>query len=277
MKAPDDKNKSWRLSLPNMADWTMDANVDTIPLLRSETYDANYTFGFCSSKWTARELQSIEVIMTNVGAVMFVVGSWCFFPDVEKATAGAHLFISGSLAFLIASCVLFIRHQAGTWKNPILSTTAASYIVANFLFVVGSIFFEPLVIREDLDRKVDEGVALFIIGSVIFFFAPFLDLYRTYYSETLSLPARIEHMTLAICYILGSILFLIGSVSYFFRPTLTTQRRQFFSLDLPFSWWGGTSSGLVVYIITSPRRVMRDAGTQPCHIKYLDMLFRSVG
>ena len=252
MKAPDDKHKSWRLSLPNMADWTMDANVDTIPLLRSETYDANYTFGFCSSKWTARELQSIEVIMTNVGAVMFVVGSWCFFPDVEKATAGAHLFISGSLAFLIASCVLFIRHQAGTWKNPILSTTAASYIVANFLFVVGSIFFEPLVIREDLDRKVDEGVALFIIGSVIFFFAPFLDLYRTYYSETLSLPARIEHMTLAICYILGSALFVIGSV--LFLPAYFNDAAAPIFLAGSAFFNVGTATGLVVYIITSSWR-----------------------
>lgn len=132
---------------------------------------------------TYRELMYMEWLLSCVGSVMFVVGSYLFFPDLDCGEIncelpGAMLFLVGSTFFFIASFLLFVRSDAASWSDYGLSVNATLYLAANFLFVIGSFLFIPVIVDDVEDHKSTSGVVLFIIGSVIFVFAPLYDFKR---------------------------------------------------------------------------------------------------
>ena len=194
------------------------------PLANLPIPQSNKRYYFFCVTLSYRELQYMEWLQSSMGSVMFVVGSYLFFPeadcgDLNCELPGAVLFLVGSTLFCIASTLLFVRSDAGSWEDRGLSINASLYILANFMFVVGSYLFIPSVEDELEDGQPIPGVILFIIGSFIFFFAPIYDLMRTARDRRAGNLSTLRFATesvVSLGYIIGSGLFVIGS--FLFLP-----------------------------------------------------------
>lgn len=130
------------------------------------------------SKINRKIMNQIEWICSVVGGVMFVWGSYLFLPTLGPSTkaAAAIMFITGSTLFEVASIALYYRLDANLWKDFGMSCNCCLYIFANFLFIIGSVFFYP-----NLPYPCElTGIWIFIIGSLIFLVAPLYDIYRAY-------------------------------------------------------------------------------------------------
>jgi len=130
------------------------------------------------SKIDRKIMNKIEWICSVVGGVMFVWGSYLFLPTLGPSTkaAAAIMFITGSTLFEVASVALYYRLDANLWKEFGMSCNCCLYIFANFLFIIGSVFFYP-----NLPYPCElTGIWIFIIGSLIFLVAPLYDIFRAY-------------------------------------------------------------------------------------------------
>ena len=183
-------------------------NRNLPPLINAKAIDPQMTFA----------LNLITDICPNIGGVLYILGALAFHPDYvedDEPTLGSSLFAIGSFFFLIGSCVNFYKNNAGSGEDLSLSVNAAMYIMANVLYLFGSISFVP-VVRSALGGNYF-GITLFIIASVMFTVAPSYDLYRAH-----KLRARVQisklsfmiELAVATMYIGGSLLFLIGSLFY---------------------------------------------------------------
>lgn len=171
-------------------------------------------------------VQLVDVISINIGSVCFIVGSIYFYPYEEgKCTVmgmpnckllGAILFILGSWLFLQGTVIVFFHSGAHKFEDMGLVFNLALYIVANVMFVVGSVLFIPSIIANIGPVP---GTMLFIVGSFIFVIGPAFNLYRaTGMRDKGVITAKQYTITALICwlYIIGSAAFVIGS--FFFLP-----------------------------------------------------------
>mmetsp|Transcript_16750 Transcript_16750/g.25153 ORF Transcript_16750/g.25153 Transcript_16750/m.25153 type:complete len:454 (-) Transcript_16750:196-1557(-) len=166
-------------------------------------------------------LTLISEIAGNVGGVMFIIGSYCFYPKYEESCGsyacpmyGAVLFTLGSFLFFVGSCVNFYKNDAMSCQDIALTINATLYLVANFMFVIGSIFFVPIIEENGFGLS---GVSLFIIGSFIFIVAPLYDMHRAHQLRgkvQISFLSYVIECIVASLYIGGSCLFLVGSILY---------------------------------------------------------------
>ncbi|GHA94028.1 hypothetical protein GCM10007159_14650 [Modicisalibacter luteus] len=149
-----------------------------------------------------------------VGAATFVVGSVFFLPALEKySTAGAGLFIAGSLIYLavtahdLTETINHYRHHASHGKKTALEfITSTGYVIACLLFLVGSIFFLP---RLGAERW---GAWCFIVGSALFTGGAILNV--TQITQAGSLITLQLLNAVAVSFVIGSILFLVASIPY---------------------------------------------------------------
>jgi hypothetical protein len=202
-----------------------DYGVSYPPLLNIEDFNEKpkEDVAICGLKVGHMELRFVEWILSNLGSLFFIIGSYYFLPDSEDKCGpvscelpGALLFVFGSFFFTIASITLFIRNDAWSCTDMGLTINGGLYIFANILFVIGSYCFIPAVIDKEM-HSVSPGVVLFVIGSVIFFLAPMYDVYRThlfYRENKVDRETMITQIIVGISYIGGSFLFTVGSILY---------------------------------------------------------------
>ena len=160
-----------------------------------------------------------EWYLTNLASVMFVVGSFLFNPENDRETLrwAAILFIVGSAFFLVSTGIIFIRNNCNTFEDMGTSLNCILYMLANSLFVIGSVFFLPKL--EDNESFLISGLCFFIVGSLLFFCAPFYSVYRLYVSEV-EIPREyfVAEVTVACFFCAGNAMFIVGSV--FFLPAV---------------------------------------------------------
>jgi len=165
-----------------------------------------------------------------IAAIIFVLGSVCFLPsyaqDLNIFLAGCALFIVGAIIYAL---VCHVCHFEAVVENGPFSYEAqehALYTIGSWIFLVGTILYWP---EEAHHKTIEalqgcslgqyynlftpefEGTVLFIVGSVLFFFASVINaLNQKRYDED------VNQMLVAInaFQAAGSVLFVVGSVLF---------------------------------------------------------------
>jgi hypothetical protein len=124
-----------------------------------------------------------------IGAILFIVGSIFFLPgNTYNEIAGAWLFIMGSVLFVVGACV----NAKQIWSSPdTVSAQIANLIAVNF--VMGSTFYLSASIpylfdfqsESDANTEYKYIATIYIIGSVNFVIAGFLDMKRFHWVSKL--------------------------------------------------------------------------------------------
>jgi hypothetical protein len=124
-----------------------------------------------------------------IGAILFIIGSILFLPDAYHAIAAASCFIIGSVLFDVGACVNAVQ----IWSSPdIVSAQIANLVAINF--IMGSTFYVAASVpylfqfNSESDAKTEFAyvATLYIIGSVQFVIAGFLDMKRFHWVDQLS-------------------------------------------------------------------------------------------
>ena len=169
-------------------------------------------FGLKVSK---KSLFFIEWYLSNLAGVMFIVGSFLFNPKYNRETLrwAAVLFIVGSSFFMISAGIIFIRNNCQTFQDEAMSYNCILYILANSLFVIGSVFFLPKL--DDEERFLIAGLFFFTVGSMLFFCAPFYSVYRLLQSEVrVAREYVFAEIAVALLFAAGNAMFIIGSILF---------------------------------------------------------------
>lgn len=184
----------------------------------------SYTSGPKSFFW-----EGVNASSYIVGALCFFVGSVFFLPAFQKySSAAAWLFIIGSLIYLavavqdFAETLNYYRNNRQRNRKTILEfLSLAGYVIANVLFLVGSVCFLPGVLKEVL------GAWCFIIGSALF--ATGATISVTQITEAGTLIGLQLLNAVAICFVIGSILFLIPSIPYLWQVDQSELAQKLFT------------------------------------------------
>lgn len=170
-----------------------------------------------------------------IGGLIFLVGSICFLPALSHRLAiflaGCALFILGSVVYMAVSAFCLVESVTERGWYTLEACETMLYFVANIIFLVGTVLYWPeeahytnidwmkefsLGVYFNLFTPEFEGTLLFILGSVLYAIAAFVngvsqgrgiadDGHRDYsglFSATTSL------------YMAGSLLFVVGSFAF---------------------------------------------------------------
>mmetsp|Transcript_13465 Transcript_13465/g.30549 ORF Transcript_13465/g.30549 Transcript_13465/m.30549 type:complete len:262 (+) Transcript_13465:205-990(+) len=169
-----------------------------------------------------------------LAGLIFIVGSICFLPeyahDVSTFINGCALFVVGAIIFMFISSLTSweaIRHcgckSLETFENML-------YLVGSAFFLIGTLLYWPdkahtygieslksmsLGVYFNLFSPVFEGTVLFIVGSLLFALAAFVNGLNLNDEDTTSRQLLTVTTT---SYLIGSILFIVGSIALL--PTL---------------------------------------------------------
>lgn len=176
----------------------------------------------------ALAVEALEVI----AGVTFVVGSVCFLPaysrDLEAFLLGCFLFVVGSLMYVVICSITLaeaIRYE-GLWSAE--TAENALYTLGSWVFLVGTVLYWPpeahygninwfqmhlsLSAYFNLFSREFEGTILFIIGSLMFVLAAFVNGLNQRAAFD-SVRTRLLTATTSL-YMAGGILFVMGSVAF---------------------------------------------------------------
>mmetsp|Transcript_99104 Transcript_99104/g.171832 ORF Transcript_99104/g.171832 Transcript_99104/m.171832 type:complete len:278 (-) Transcript_99104:73-906(-) len=186
------------------------------------------------AKGSAIYSYSIEAVEI-VAAIIFIIGSVCFLPqyskNVEVFMLGCNLFIVGAVGYVVICGMTLIEawgEKKGwtfeVWENLL-------YLVGSVVFVFGTVLYFPerdhcehvgASVGEDgtcssLAQEVNKGAKewygtlLFILGSMIFVVAVFLNALN---QRKFILWQHQIVCVITMFYMLGSVLFCMGSVAF---------------------------------------------------------------
>ncbi len=158
--------------------------------------------------------ETINAIAYKVGGILFVIGSFFFFPSrAEYAHIGGWFFLAASLIYLAVNVhdMAEIRRH---WKSQpshgidlkLEYFAGISYLLGTLCFVFGRISYFPAV--DDLIL----GTWLFIIGSTLFVLGAAANVLLIIKAESVQL-LQLMNLT-AITFIVGSVLYGMASIPY---------------------------------------------------------------
>lgn len=162
--------------------------------------------------------ETINAVTYQVGGLLFIAGSICFFPALSAyANLGAWIFFLGSLFYLLvtghdmAEVIRYERTCAGppTVWDSLEFWTATTYVAGTVLFVVGSVFFLSSV------GLLAAGAGCFVIGSILFVVGATINVLEIVQATEL-LTLQLMNLT-ALAFITGSVLFTVASVPYLWQ------------------------------------------------------------
>lgn len=162
--------------------------------------------------------------------ITFVVGSICFLPefsrDLDVFLIGCMLFVVGCGVYVVITSITFIEslHQKGLFCFEAFEHLL--YLIGSWLYLVGSVLYWPSEAEYEhvewmkgmapgvyfnLMSPEFEGSILFILGSVLFVIAAFVNglSIRGFDTYQQQLVTAITSM-----YMLGSLFFVMGSVAF---------------------------------------------------------------
>lgn len=179
-------------------------------------------------------------VLDIIAAIVFVIGSFCFLPpysdDIDVFLAGCILFVVGGVFYLAICVCSFCEALSQKGLMTFEAGENGLYLVGSWLFLVGTfLYWPPEAHYKHIENMKDlslgqllnlfepefEGTILFIVGSVMFAFAAFLNALnqREFDAWTSRLLSAITSL-----YLGGSLLFSMGSVA--FLPNLGCGRQM---------------------------------------------------
>lgn len=158
--------------------------------------------------------ETINAIAYKLGGVLFVIGSFFFFPSrAEYAYIGGWIFLAASLTYLVVNIhdMAEIRrywksHTAHKLDEVVEYFAGATYLLGTLCFVFGRITSFP---------QVDWALTstwLFIIGSTLFVVGATANIFLIIKAESVQL-LQLMNLT-SICFVVGSVLYGLASVPY---------------------------------------------------------------
>lgn len=185
--------------------------------------------GKTSKGRTALLAYSIE-ILDIIAGLIFVVGSFCFLPAYSRELyvflLGCYLYIVGSVIYVVISTFAVTESVHETGYDSLESFEHMLYLVGSWIFLIGTILYWPEEADYDhiewmkglapgvyfnLMSPEFEGTLLFILGSLVFVMAAFVNglNQKQFDSAQNQLLAAITSL-----YMAGSLLFVMGSVAF---------------------------------------------------------------
>jgi hypothetical protein len=154
--------------------------------------------------------ESVNAILYVIGGFAFIFGSLFFFPALEaEINWGVWGFFFGSLLYLLVTAhdlVEVLRYRRDAHRGRRLELIAASgYLAGTILFLVGSALFFTFV------DWIIAGAWCFIIGSLLFTVAPFVNVLQVHHLSERAL--RLYTLT-GISFVAGAVLFTTASIPY---------------------------------------------------------------
>jgi uncharacterized membrane protein YdcZ (DUF606 family) len=169
-------------------------------------------------------------VLDILAAFLFIIGSFCFLPpyshDMPVFLAGCIIYVVGSLFYFIVclftAAEAYIEKGSRSWE--FYENTL--YVLGSWIFFIGTFFYWPEKAMTDPIHLIQqcslaqyynmvspefEGTIMFIVGSVFFAMAAFINALSQRTADDLA--SRL----LTLCttmYMLGSILFVVGSVLF---------------------------------------------------------------
>jgi predicted membrane channel-forming protein YqfA (hemolysin III family) len=171
--------------------------------------------------------ETINAVTYQVGGLLFIAGSICFFPVLSAyANLGAWIFFLGSLFYLLvtghdmAEVIRYKRIYAGppTVWDRLDFWAATTYVVGTILFVVGSIFFLSSV------GLFAVGAGCFVIGSILFVVGTTINVLEIVQATEL-FTLQLMNLT-AVAFVAGSVLFTVASVPYLWQFANISDREE---------------------------------------------------
>ena len=187
----------------------------------------------------------VDEALFLLASIMFVVGSFSFFPGVPEKTyvEGCELFVVGSamyvgLAVFTSYEILEDARLSRTEPDAIMLLEQALYIIGSILFLAGTIDFMPPDLSKGFplfatltkgptsfwarffsppDALLLLGDELFVIGSILFAIAAFVAALKAAgetASDAASALARRTAVASASIYELGSVAYCIGTLGF---------------------------------------------------------------
>lgn len=209
------------------------------------------------------------------GGICFLVGSVCFLPTISHRLmiflVGCGLFIVGGIILTaVASFNLLESVQEVGWKTHEACENML-FFLANVIFLVGTILYWPeeahyvhieymkefsVGVYFNLFTPEFEGTLLFILGSVLMFFAAFVNGLNPYHLNGRSPDGTNAYIGMysatTSLYMAGAVLFVVGSIA--FLPDMGVTE-EIVTLG---AWCYITGSGLMVIgSLISLSRVLR--------------------
>mgnify|MGYP006275550235 FL=1 len=154
--------------------------------------------------------ESVNAILYIFGGIAFVLGSIFFFPELAaEINWGVWAFFIGSVLYLIVTghdLIEVIRYHHHSDQGRRLELIAATgYLIGTMLFLVGSVFFFTFV------NLIVAGAWCFIIGSVLFTVAPFVNVLQVHHFSKRALQL---YTLTGISFVAGAVLFTTASIPY---------------------------------------------------------------
>ena len=217
--------------------------------------------------------ETFSAFSYELGGVMFVIGSVCFFPALSSYLAlGDGLFIAGSVLYLLVTGHELLEvhkywrlHDTATFANRIEFVAAWSYVLGSVMFVVGSVFFLPAV------DMIAPGAWLFIVGSALFFIGGLVNILQVVEAPSL-IYMQLFNFTVAL-FVIGSALFAEASIPYLWHLG-TTAQRQMSTFDAAQYVFGSVLflvGGMAIFY----RKLVRNRLETFCHARGLGTMFIS--
>lgn len=172
---------------------------------------------------------TIEVVDIISGLVV-LIGSACFLPsfarDKEIFILGCGLFVAGTTGYLIISIFTLAEAMYEKGIESLEACENALYVAGAMLFNAGTVLYWPdganwplIVASKDLSpgqffnwfSPEFEGTILFIIGSIFFAMASYVNGLNQRDFDT---PVRKMLAAATTCYMVGALLFIMGSVAW---------------------------------------------------------------
>lgn len=184
----------------------------------------------CSKRKDAACSCVVEIVDILAGLI-FLVGSVCFLPvyshELDVFLAGCALYVVGAVIYMILSTFTLVEaiREEGSYYT-LEAYENSLYFLGSLIFLIGTILYWP---SEAHYKSVEymkelslgayfnwfspefEGTLLFIIGSVIFAFAAFVNGLNQRPHDSLSSRMLVATTSL---YMGGSLLFVMGSVAF---------------------------------------------------------------
>lgn len=170
----------------------------------------------------------IVELLDILGGVIFLVGSVCFLPAYSEKVSvfltGCALYVVGALIYMLLSS--FTLFEALREVQFLEAFENFLYFVGSLIFLIGTILYWPSEARYryvewmkdfsvgaqlELFSPEFEGTLLFILGSVVFTFAAFVNGLNQRVGDSVS--SRMLAATTSL-YMAGSLLFVMGSVAF---------------------------------------------------------------
>lgn len=178
-------------------------------------------------------IEAVEIIC----AIIFIIGSVCFLPQYSKNVVvfafGCNLFIVGAFGYVFICGMTLIEawgEKKGAWTFEVWENIL--YLVGSVIFVIGTILYFPerdqcehigaaldqdgatcSSLAQEVNKGTKEwyGTILFILGSLIFVVAVFLNALN---QRKFILWQHQIVCVITMLYMLGSVLFCMGSVAF---------------------------------------------------------------